>query len=199
MASTGGTTKKPVNKDGTTRAEFIKEIQEFYNKQKKKWAMKDVSLNFHTSTKDKWAGAYWGSGKKSENKGNIGISLPATRKWSEGHMSEGRITSMIAEGKKIIRHEMAHHRQRLKEDVGRGDPEGAHGPKHKTQIAQMGGRSANQKPPKKLRRKGPGGRPRARMSRKNIARGGPVRTGPPRDAPIRKRRKKNQGNRTLTT
>jgi len=176
-----------------TRSKFLKDISDYYSKQKKKWGMKGVSLSFTNRKGTGQAAGYRGTGKRT---GKIQINIPESKNWSDFFKSEGRVTSALAEGKKLVRHEMAHHRQRLKEDVGRANPKDSHGSEWKKQEHQIGGKSASKAPPKRPKKKSKPTRGsfkeiEGKLSRKKTKPRTP-RTGPPKDAPIKRR--KNQGN-----
>lgn len=148
MAGTGGRTKPRGKKEEIktrNRTDFIREVSSYYKTQKKKWGAKGVSLEFSTRKRSGIAGGYKGEGK---NKGRIMISIPNSKGWSDYYKSQGRPTNPVIEGKRIVRHELAHHRQRLKEDVGKSTDKNIHGPQWKRQVSQIGGKDRPSPKPK---------------------------------------------------
>ena len=148
MAGGGRRLNKPRGKKEEiktrNRTDFIREVSSYYKTQKKKWGAKNVSLNFSTRKRSGIAGGYRGKGG---NKGEIRISIPNSKAWSNYYKAQGRPTNPVIEGKRIVRHELAHHRQRLKEDVGKSTDKNVHGSQFKRQVSQIGGK--DRPPPKR--------------------------------------------------
>ena len=165
------------------RTQLMKDAQEYWKTLQKKWGAKDVALRFSMGNRN--AGEYFAKdGKKGAA---VNLFIPGVKSWTQA-----RGTTTLGEAKRIMRHEMAHHRQSIKEfsgkeGVGRNpdahseDQETRwHGPNFKKQNKQIGGgRDLRLPATKKLGPPKP--RPKAKASRKNRARKPPIRLGPPKD------------------
>lgn len=199
MAGAGNTAKGQAEKEADKkRAKLIKDAQAYWKKLQKQWGAKDVALQV-VSTREV-GGQYW---QEWEGKGpRVKISIPTGNTWANAVNKQGGDTTPLKELQFIMRHEMSHHRQFLKEKVGRNPDvklntqnEKWHGPAFTKQHKQIGGgrdlRGRDQlagakKPtrPKAQRSRANIARkplkPKAQMSRKNIARA-KARLGPPSD------------------
>ena len=181
------------------RAKLIKDANTYWKKLQKQWGAKNVGLQI-VSTRE-IGGQYWQPWEGKDAK--VKISIPTGNTWANAVNKRGGNTTPLKELQFIMRHEMSHHRQFLKEKVGRNPDkklntqnEKWHGPAFQKQHKQIGGgrdlrgrdqlAGAKRKPkrPKAQRSRANIARkpmkPKAQMSRKNIARA-KARLGPPSD------------------
>ncbi len=184
MATPGKSSKGQVDKEITKkRTKLMQESQKYWRVLQKKWGAKDVGLRFGSGNRN--AGEYH---QEWNNKGAyVELFFPGVSGWSNV-----RGTTTLTSAKRIMRHEMAHHRQQVKSEAGKEgvgmnpdvhlptQNERWHGPAFQKQEKQIGGGRDQRATPRTLRpkKKGPGGRPAAKMSRKNIARRRAAQLGP---------------------
>ena len=126
MAGAGGrrnTSRGVKDKNAAAdRARIIKKLNAYYIKMRKKHGLTGVRLNFSNSKRKGYAGLYKYArkGKAAE----ITVVLPAAKQWADsGNAAKSspriRPTTALAEGKKIINAELAHHVDVMEHHGGR--------------------------------------------------------------------------------
>ena len=200
MAGAGGrrnTSKGKKDKTDTQmRTQLMKDARKYWRTLQKKWGAKNVGLNFEM--KEKGRAAHYSEGRNKGGKGaSVTLFLPKLKNY-------GKATGVptLTATKRILDHELAHHRQRLKENVDRNpdtknktQDDKWHRKAHQKQSRQIGiGGVRNKDFTMKINRKREG--PPRPKNRKSTATATPskkaARLGPPRTKMQRKNR------RTLT-
>ena len=174
MAGAGGrrnTSRGVKDKNAAAdRARIIKKLNAYYIRMRKKHGLTGVRLNFSNSKKKGYAGLYkYAKGGKSAE---ITVVLPEAKNWADSeNAAKGspriKPTTALAEGKKIINAEVAHHVD-VMEHHGGGSPKrlkifgvtikkgrDAHGATYRRAIAKVGGRPGGIKKKKDLRQARP--------------------------------------------
>ena len=143
MAGAGGrrnTSKGKKDKTDTQmRTQLMKDARKYWRTLQKKWGAKNVGLNFEM--KEKGRAAHYSEGR---NKGGKGASVTLFLPKLKGYGKATNVPTLTAT-KRILDHELAHHRQRLKENVDRNpdtknktQDDKWHGKAHQKQSRQIG-------------------------------------------------------------
>ena len=121
------------------RAQLMKQARAYWKTLQKKWGAKNVGLNFEM--KEKGRAAHYSEGR---NKGGKGASVTLFLPKLKGYGKATNAPTLTAT-KRILDHELAHHRQRLKENVDRNpdtknktQDDKWHGKAHQKQSQQIG-------------------------------------------------------------